>query len=49
MADEEVKYELVVDLDRDEYGVKLSGQVLGEKARSVFVEWLWCEVVRWKD
>ena len=40
MADEEVRYELVVDLDRDEYGVKWSGQVVDEKARSVFEEWL---------
>ena len=40
MSDEEVGYELVVDLDRDEHGVKLSGQVVDEKARSVFEEWL---------
>ena len=40
MTDEEVGYELVVDLDRDEHGVKLSGQVVDEKARSVFEEWL---------
>ena len=40
LIDEEVEYELVVDLDRDEHGVKLSGQVVDEKARSVFEEWL---------
>ena len=40
LTDEEVEYELVVDLDRDEHGVKLSGQVVDEKARSVFEGWL---------
>ena len=40
MTDEEVGCELVVDLDRDEHGVKLSGQVVDEKARSVFEKWL---------
>ena len=40
MADEEVRYELVVDLDRDEYGVKRKGQVVDEKVRGVSEEWL---------
>ena len=40
MADEEVRYELVVDLDRDEHGVKWRGQVVDEKARGVSEEWL---------
>ena len=46
LTDGDVGCELVVGLDRGEHGVKLSGQVVGEKARSVFAGWLKCGVVR---
>ena len=46
LTDGDVGCELVVELDRGEHGVKLSGQVVGEKARSVFAGWLKCGVVR---
>ena len=40
LTDGDVGCELVVGLDRGEHGVKLSGQVVDEKARSVFAGWL---------
>ena len=46
LTDGDVGCELVVGLDRGEHGVKLSGQVVDEKARCVFAGWLKCGVVR---
>ena len=49
LTDGDVGCELVVGLDRGEHGVKLSGQVVDEKARCVFAGWLKCGVARQKN
>ena len=46
LTDEDVGCELVDGVDRGEHGVKLSGQVVDEKAWYVFAGWLKCGALR---